>query len=182
MEKCSSTKSAHIVCKPCACKHSSKLANTVLATYIHSPTQACAYFASCVHASTHSTLRILCKLCTCIHPLNPAHTLQAVYIHPPTQPCAYSASCVHASTHSSPRILCKLCTFRPRMQICMQVCMRAQHAKFACTGRDMHAHAEHTCRECCMQSLLLEPSGLHALSSCRFACVYMHAKNNALLY
>ena len=109
--KCSYPKSAHILCMLCASKHSSKPAHTVLATYMHPPTQPCAYSASCVHASTHSTLLILCKLCTCIHPLKPAHTLQAVCIHPPTQPCSYSsASCVHASTPSSLRILCKLCT------------------------------------------------------------------------
>ena len=145
--KCSYPKSAHILCKQALI-------------------QARIYCACYVHASTHSSLRILCKLCTCIHPLKPAHTLQAVYMHPPTQSqrilcklytcihplkaSAYSASCVNASTHSTLRILCKPCTFRPRMQACMQVCMRALHAKFACTGGDMHAHAEHACRGCCM--------------------------------
>ena len=71
-------------------------AYTVLAMYIYSPTQACACSASCVHASTHSSLCILCKLYTCIHPLKPPHTLQAVYMHPPTQASAYSASRAHS--------------------------------------------------------------------------------------
>ena len=151
--KCSYPKSAHILCMLCASKHSSKPAYTVLATYMNPPTQAGAYSASCL----------------------------------PNQPCAYSASCVHASTHSSLCILCKPCTFRPRMQACMQVCMRALHAKFACTCRDVHALSEHACiqRMLCTCRLHVKPAGLHALSSCRacrFACAYMHAKNNALLY
>ena len=161
--KCSYPKSAHILCMLCASKHSSKPAYTVLATYMHPPTQAGAYSASCVNASTHSTLRILCKLCKCIHPLKPAHTLQAVYMHTPTQACSYSASCVHASTHSSLRILCKLCTMHPPTQAfaysasrvhsdpackpacksACELCMQSLHvqaekgrvqAKFACTG------------------------------------------------
>ena len=159
--KCSSPKSARILlCKLCACKHSSKPAYTVLAirtythplmpahtlqaVYMHTPTQAPAYSASCVHASPRSSLRILCKLCTCIYLLKPRILCKLCTCMMHVHSGCLSEWMHDASTHSSIRILCKLCTFRPRMQICMQVCMRALHAKFA--GRDMHAHAENACR------------------------------------
>jgi hypothetical protein len=122
--KCSYPKSAHILCMLCASKHSSKPAYTVLATYMHPSTQACAYSASCVHASTHSILRILCKLCTCIHPLNPAHTLQAVYIQTPH-------ASLHASLHASSA--CKVCMYRRRHACACRACMqRVLHVESAC--------------------------------------------------
>ena len=137
--KCSYPKSPHILCMLCASKHSSKPAYTVLATYMHPvPTQAGAYSASCVHASTHSTLRILCKLCTCIHPLNPAHTLQAVYMHPPTQASAYSASRAHSDPACKPacKSACELCM--KSLQVQAETCMRMQN---------MHAEGV-ACRVC----------------------------------
>ena len=163
--------------------------------YMHPPTQACAYSASCVHCiHPLKRLRILCKLCTCIHPLKPcaysascvhastslkpAHTLQAVYMHPPTQASAYSASCVHASTHSSLRILCKLCTcihpLKPPHTL-QAVYIQTPHAS-------LHAslHASSACKVCmyrqrhacacraCMQRVLHVES---ACRTCRFACI-----------
>ena len=104
MKKCSSTKSAHIVCKPCACKHSSKLANTVLATVLR----------------------------TYIHPLKPKHTLQAVYMHPPAQACAYSASCVHSDPAC--KFACKSACELSMQSLHVQAEKGRVQAKFACTG------------------------------------------------
>ena len=155
--KCSYPKSAHMLCMLRASKHSSKPAYTVLGTYMHPPTlhplnpahtlqavymhpptQPCAYSASCVNASTHSSLRILCKLCTCIHPLNPAHTLQAVYMHPPTQASAYSAS----RAHSDPA--CK-----PACKSACELCMKSLHVQAETCMRMQSMHAEGAaCRVC----------------------------------
>ena len=129
------------LCKLCVCTHPLKPAHTLQAVSMHPSTY-------------HSSLRIglLCKLCACIHPLKPRILCKLCTCMMHVHSGFLSGWMDDASTHSSIRILCKLCTFRTRMQICMQVCMRALHAKFACTctGRDMRAHAENACRECCM--------------------------------
>ena len=131
-------------------------AHTLQAVYMHPPTQPCAYSASCVHASTHSSLRILCKLCTCIHPLNPAHTLQAVHIQTPH-------ASLHASLHASSA--CKVCMYRQTHACAIGACMHSEGAVCRVARR--------TCRFAC-NCLHAEPADLHAH--------YMHAKNNALLY
>ena len=122
----------------------------MLATYMHPPTQAGAYSASCVHASTQSTLRILCTLCTCIHPLKPAHTLQAVLMHPPTQASAYSASRVHSDPACKPacKSACELCMQSLHVGLQAEKCMRMQ---------SMHAEGA-ACRVCMYRT-------------CRFACI-----------